>query len=142
MVDALEEAYRVMVPGGILVDLRPISARYRLEVVTDAATTAVADVEAYGVQDDDDAADAAVEHVVSRGRLLPGGRVQFDFEFYWDTVVEMKAFAEASRRMRQAGLDFGELEERRRGLSGGTERAARFLCHRPTILNTYRKPVS
>ena len=142
MVDALQEACRVVVPGGIVVDLRPISARYRLEVVKDAVKTAVADIEACEVQDDDDAADAAVEHLVSSGRLLPGGGVQFDFEFYWDTVVEMKAFAETSRRMRRAGIDYAELEERRRGLSRGKEPAARFRCHRPTILNTYRKPVS
>src|SRR6202521_131089 len=142
MVDALREACRVVVPGGIVVDLRPMSARYRLEVVTDAVATAVAEIEAYEAQDDDNAADAAVRHAVSQGWLLPGGGIQFDFEFYWDTVVEMKQFAETARRMRRAGVDYAELEGRRRGLSRGAEPAARFRCHRPTILNTYRKPVS
>jgi hypothetical protein len=142
MVDALQEACRVLVPGGVVVDLRPISARYGLEVVTGAAATAVAEIEAYGAQDDDYAANAAVEHAVSTGWLLPGGGVQFDFEFYWDTVVEMKAFAETSRRIRRAGLDYAELEEQRRGLSRAAEPAARFRCHRPMILNVYRKPVS
>jgi hypothetical protein len=140
MVDALQEACRVVVPGGIVVDLRPVSARYRLEVVTDAVARGVAEIEAYGVQDDDYAADAAVEHAVSSGWLLRGGGVQFDFEFYWDTVVEMKAFAEKSRRMRQAGIDYAELEEQRRALDGAEE-AARLRCHRPMMLKTYRKPV-
>ena len=117
-----------------MVDLRPMSARYRLEVVTDAVATAVAEIEAYEAQDDDNAADAAVQHAMSSGWLLPGGGVQFDFEFYWDTVVEMKAFAETSRRMRRTGLDYAPLEEQRRGLSRAAEPAARFRCHRPMIL--------
>jgi hypothetical protein len=142
MVDALQEVCRVVVPGGIVVDLRPMSARYRLEVVTDAVATAVAEIEAYEAQDDDNAADAAVRHAVSQGWLLPGGGIQFDFEFYWDTVVEMKAFAETSRRMRRGGLDYAELEEQRRRLSGAAERAACFRCHRPMMLKHYRKPVS
>src|SRR5579864_3756200 len=111
MVDALQEACRVVVPGGMVVDLRPMSARYRLEVVTASVAAAVAEIEAYEAQDDDNAADAAVEQVVSSGWLLPGGTVQFDFEFYWDTVADMKAFAETSRRMRGAGLDYAALEE-------------------------------
>jgi hypothetical protein len=142
MVDALQEACRVVVPGGIVVDLRPLSARYRLEVVTDAVAREVAETEAYEAQDDDYAADAAVEHAVSSGWLLPDGGVQFDFEFYWDTVVEMKAFAETSRRMRRAGLDYAELEKQRRGLSRAGEPAARFRCHRPMKLNSYHKPVA
>jgi len=56
MVDALQEACRVVVPGGIVVDLRPVSARYRLEVVTDAVARDVAEIEAYEAQDDDHAA--------------------------------------------------------------------------------------
>ena len=140
MVDALQEACRVVVPGGIVVDLRPVSARYRLEVVTDAVARDVAEIEPYEAQDDDHAADAAVEHAVSSGWLLPGGRVQFDFEFYWDTVVEMKAFAEKSRRIWQAGLNYAELEEQRLGLSRAGEPSARFRCHRPMMLKKYRKP--
>jgi hypothetical protein len=142
MVDALQEVCQVVVPGGIVVDLRPMSGRYRLEVVTDAVATAVAEIEAYEAQDDDNAADAAVEHAVARGWLLPGGGVQFDFEFYWDTVVEMKAFAETSRRIRRAGLDYAELEEKRRGMSRSAEPAARFRCHRPMMLKHYRKTQS
>ena len=142
MVDALQEVCRVVVPGGIVVDLRPISARYRLEVVTDTVATAVAEIEAYEARDDDNAADAAVEHAVSQGWLLQGGGVQFDFEFYWDTVVEMRAFAETSRRIRRAGLDYTELEEQRRRLSHPPEPAARFRCHRPMMLKHYRKTQS
>ena len=137
MVDALQEACRVVVPGGMVVDLRPMSARYRLEVVTASVAAAVAEIEAYEAQDDDNAADAAVEQVVSSGWLLPGGTVQFDFEFYWDTVADMKAFAETSRRMRRARLDYAAVEGQRRA----AEPAARFRCHRPMLLNVYRKPV-
>ena len=142
MVNALQEVCRVVVPGGIVVDLRPMSARYRLAVVTETRATAVAEIEAYEAQEDDNAADAAVEHAVSQGWLLPGGGFQFDFEFYWDTVVEMKAFAETSRRIRRAGLDYAELEEQRRRLSHAAEPAARFRCHRPMMLKHYRKTQS
>jgi hypothetical protein len=133
MVDALRQVHRVLVLGGDLVDLRPISGRNIIHLVTAAAETPYGTIDAFGAERDDHAADAAVQEAIDRGWFLTRSRTHLDFDFYWDTATEMQAFTQTSRRMRNAALSYEDLEQHR------AEASARIRCRRVMLLNSYRK---
>ncbi len=91
MVHALHEAWRVLLPQGILIDLRPLCADAPLEIV------GAASVELAGVVDmspdiaDEIAADQAIDSVVSDGIFKKIQLDHFDFAYYWETVADMLA---------------------------------------------------
>ena len=139
MVDALREAHRVLVPGGTVVDLRPLTARVVVEVVTADRADWAAEADAYGAAEDDASADAAVRHALSCGWFVLRRSDRFDFEVYCDTAADLKAYAEKGRRMREAKIPYEDLERRRREVSAATGQAARLRCHRPKMLSVYLK---
>jgi hypothetical protein len=114
MVDALGEIARVLATDGVLVDLRPVSSQCPLDFVTPEKTVRFGMADGTGMAADDSAADRAIEDAVERGWFVPRRRVQFDFDFYWDS-----AFRE--QKLREEG--------------SGT----RIRCRRATMLATYRK---
>ena len=83
------------------------------------------------------AADAAVQHALSREWLVFLTSVPFDFEIYCDSAAELRVYAEA-RKLRGAEIPYEELEERRREL-GVEGQVARLRCRRPWMLSTCRK---
>jgi hypothetical protein len=83
------------------------------------------------------AADAAVQHAVSREWLVFETSLKFNFEIHCDTAAELSVYAE-ERKLRGAGISYQELEERRRELCVEGQ-AARLRCRRPWMLSTYRK---
>jgi len=93
MVHALREIWRALTPGGLLLDLRPLSANMPVEVlgVERAAVAGYLDTapEAYA---DDRAADAAMATVERDGLFARERDGAFDFLWYWDTPEEMQAF--------------------------------------------------
>src|SRR5688572_24014790 len=95
MVHALDEIYRILVPKGVLIDIRPLEARWPVEV---AAGSGV--VEAGRLTDlpvavaDDEAASNAVREAESRGSFVKEQETEFPFFYYWDTPSEMKEFME------------------------------------------------
>ena len=137
MVDALREAHRVLAPGGTVVDVRPLTARVVIELVTADRADLAAEADAYGAAEDDASADAAVRHAVSCGWFAFQRSDRFDFEVYCDTAADLKAYAEMGRRMRDASIPYEDLERRRREVSASTEHAARLRCHRPKMLSVY-----
>jgi hypothetical protein len=139
MVDALREAHRVLVPGGTVVDVRPLTARVVVELVTADRADWAAEADAYGAAEDDASADAAVQHAMSCGWFVFERSERFDFEVYCDTAADLKAYAETGRRMREAKIPYEDLENRRRELSASGNQAARLLCHRPKVLSVYLK---
>jgi len=90
-----------------------------------------------GLGEDVAAAEAAVEHALSREWIVFETSVWFDFEIYCDSATELSAYAEA-RRLRGAEIPYEEFEERRREAGVGGQ-AARLRCRRPWTLSTYRK---
>ena len=133
MVDALKESARVLVQGGTLLDLRPISGKNPIDVVTAASATAVVELDAFGAAADDMVADGAVRHALAEGWLLLKETSHFDFELYWDSVEEMESSLRQSRRLRDAKVDYPALETRLRERS--VEGHARICCHRTMMLN-------
>lgn len=139
MVDALREAHRVLTPVGTVVDVRPITARVVIEVVTADRVEWATEADAYGAAESDASADAAVQHALSSGWFVSGRNDRFDFQAYCDTAADLKAYAETGRRMRDANIPYEELERRRREVSASTGQSARLRCHRPKMLSVYLK---
>lgn len=89
MVHALHEAWRVLVPQGILIDLRPYCVDVPLEILSKEG------IESAGLVDmspdivDDQAADAAISAVVGEGIFNELMSDYFDFAYYWNSVEEM-----------------------------------------------------
>jgi hypothetical protein len=137
MVDALEEARRVLTPKGILVDVRPVTAPMVVEVIIDTRAIWATEVSSNVGAEDDAAADDAVQHALSAEWFVFEKRQPFSFEIYCDTAEDLKLYAQMHRRMREAEIPYKVLEVRRRELSDG--QAARLRCGRSWTLSSYRK---
>lgn len=91
MVHALSEIRRVLVPDGILIDLRPILDRWQIEV------TSTREVRETGrVQDfpaglaDDEAANRAIVQAAKNGWFSRDKDQFFSYSYSWDTPNEME----------------------------------------------------
>lgn len=93
MVHALDEIRRVLVPGGILIDLRPISDRWRVEVFSAREireTGSLTDTSS-GVADDR-AADQAISSAKANGWFQREAETFFPIHYVWDTASEMETW--------------------------------------------------
>jgi hypothetical protein len=137
MVDALLEVRRVLVAEGIVIDVRPVTAPVIIESVSADRVTTGVEVDAYGAVEDEAAADAAIRYALSNAWFAFHRSRQFDFEVYYDSAADLKAFVETSKRMRGASIPYRELEVRRRELGATTGQPSRLRCHRPWIMSVY-----
>jgi hypothetical protein len=91
MVHALDEIRRVLVEEGVLIDLRPLGDRWRVEVFCARETRqtgTMTDLPA-GV-DDDNAANQAMAEGERQGRFLREKEELFPIHYIWDTPSEME----------------------------------------------------
>jgi hypothetical protein len=93
MVHALDEVRRVLLPGGILIDIRPLNERWQVEVVSARG------FQETGRLDDspeplkaDTAANKAMQEVERRGWFERERQEFFPFFYCWDTPSEMEEF--------------------------------------------------
>lgn len=93
MVHALEEVRRVLVPGGILIDIRPLNDRWHVEVVSARG------FQETGRVDDspeplhaDTASNQAMQEVERRGWFLREQEQTFPFFYSWDMPSEFEEF--------------------------------------------------
>src|SRR5512143_1358537 len=91
MVHALSEIRRVLVPDGVLIDLRPFSDEWRIEVFSARETreTGHFTPSPIGVADDE-AANQAMVDVEARGWFKREDEAYFPFHYIWDTASEME----------------------------------------------------
>jgi hypothetical protein len=93
MVHALHEISRVLAPGGLLIDLRPLLDRWPVEVswaggyqeagrATDLAEPLA----------DDAAANSAMTEFAASGGLRREREESFPLYYYWDTPKEMESY--------------------------------------------------
>ena len=94
MVHALEESWRVLVPGGQLVDIRPLTCNPPLEVLFDEEISIAGQVDDSADLPDDIAANQAVTEVITRGIYLKQQEERFDYAFYWEKLEDLEAYIE------------------------------------------------
>jgi hypothetical protein len=95
MVHALEEIRRVLVPDGILIDVRPLADNWRVEVASLREIKRTGRVEDLPEQTNGDlASNAAMQDVEKRGWFKREQDELFPFFYSWDTPSEMEAFVD------------------------------------------------
>jgi hypothetical protein len=91
MVHALKEAWRVMVPLGIMMDIRPLSIDSPLEVISGEVCEFAGNVDMSPGLKYDVAADQAIETVKKEGIFIEKQVDYFDYVNYWKTFHGMMA---------------------------------------------------
>ncbi len=94
MVHALREIWRVLMPGGLLLDLRPFSASWPVEVVAGEQVMRAGALDDSLALTEDMAANRAMEQVVDEGWYACERTGSFTCDWYWDTLDELKAHVE------------------------------------------------
>ena len=93
MVHALGEIRRVLVPEGILIDLRPLADRWPVEVVSSRGFKEIGRVDDLMVQQDSDvASNEAMSEAETRGWFRREQEEFFSFFYSWDTPSEMEEY--------------------------------------------------
>ena len=95
MVHALDEIRRVLAPNGILIDLRPVSDQWPVEVVSARAikeTGRVMDLPV-GLADDE-AANQSIKEAAEKGWFVREEEEFFPFYYSWDSPREMEEYLE------------------------------------------------
>ncbi len=101
MVHALEEAHRVLKPGGVLIDLRPAAAHRRVGLGVDRKWRLVGVMRESLAEDH--AANAAIRSVVQRGLFKPLRRQRFSLDRQMDTLDELRSWLEDFARVDKYG---------------------------------------
>jgi hypothetical protein len=106
MVHALEEVRRILMPGGVLIDIRPLNDRWPVEVVSSRRSQETGRVDDSPEPLDADAAsNKAMQEVEARGGFSREQEELFPFFYSWDTPSEMEEF------VAQDWSDFIQLSE-------------------------------
>src|SRR5215208_7366851 len=93
MVYALDEIRRVLVSGGILIDIRPLSERWQVEVISARGLKETGRVDDFPEQVNADiASNEAMRAVESSGWFEREQEEFFPFFYSWDTPSEMEEF--------------------------------------------------
>ncbi len=91
MVHALSEIRRVLIPNGILIDLRPMLDRWRIEVVSARAVRETGRVQDYALGlEDDEAANQTLTRAETDGWFNRDESEFFSYSYSWDTPSEME----------------------------------------------------
>jgi hypothetical protein len=91
MVHALSEIRRVLIPNGILIDLRPVLDRWTIEVVSARETKHTGRVNDFPVGlADDEAANQAMAESEAKGWFVREREEFFPFVYSWDTPNELE----------------------------------------------------
>lgn len=92
MVHALEEVWRTLTPGGILIDLRPYLPFGPLELVDRGAVEIIGRLDEAEFDPGDPAADGALADVMRRELFSLSRTESFHYASYWDSVAELRDY--------------------------------------------------
>ncbi|MFQ6616835.1 MAG: hypothetical protein ACE5HZ_08765 [Fidelibacterota bacterium] len=92
MVHALKEIWRVLVPSGTMVDLRPLGGHRPLDIVSDGKAKLAGRIDRTGHLSDDLASQEALAQTVRKGLFRQESEQFFEFPYVWDSVQEMEAY--------------------------------------------------
>lgn len=91
MVHALGEIHRVLMPDGILIDLRPLADRWPIEVFSARETRETGHVTDLPLGlEDDEAANQAMRNAESNGWFRREKETLFPLHYVWDTASDME----------------------------------------------------
>jgi len=106
MVHALADIRRVLAPGGVLIDIRPLADRWPIEVGAADKLKESGRMEDLPLQvNSDTASNESMKEVESRGWFQREQEAFFPFLYSWDTPSEMEEFVE------EEWSDFAALKE-------------------------------
>ena len=95
MVHALGEIYRVLAPGGVLIDLRPVADRWSIEVFSARETRETGHVTDLPLGlEDDNAANEAMRNAESKGWFTRENETFFPLHYVWDTASDMEKWVD------------------------------------------------
>jgi hypothetical protein len=137
MVHALAESRRVLKAGGRLIDLRPYSSGWPVEILSRGTQTLVGPLDdsiGLGV---DIASDNAVLEAIQRGWFEKENEGSFKFAYYWDSVDGMNEFVKENWR-KSATVPASVLAEARR-LVQLTGEQVEVRIRRTMLVASYRK---
>ena len=96
MVHALSEIRRVLVPDGVMIDLRPLQDRWQIEVASGRGIRESGRVQDLpGLLADDEAANRAMAQAAANGWFSREREENFPYYYSWDTPSEMEEWVEA-----------------------------------------------
>lgn len=136
MVHALQEIWRVLIPGKWLIDLRPRSGNLRVEVVAAERVMLAGFIDESAYLPNDMAADKAIAQLTHEGLFIQKREAQFDYAMYWDSPDEMKAYAQ--ERWAEARLPEAVLV-RSRWFMTDSPASARVRIRRKIMIVRYQK---
>lgn len=90
MVHALKEAHRILVPRGIMIDIRPLSVNVPLEVLYAGGRESAGIIDMSPEVQSDISSGRAIETVMLEGIYKELMVEYFDFALYWKTVKGME----------------------------------------------------
>ena len=91
MVHALSEIRRVLVPDGILIDMRPILDRWQIDVSSAREVRETGRVQDFPLGlADDEAANRAIAQAAANGWFVRDGQEFFSYVYSWDTPGDME----------------------------------------------------
>ncbi len=138
MVHALAETWRVLKPGGRLLDLRPYSTGWPLEVVTpDTQILAGPLDDSIGI-DLDIASDNAIQEALQHGWFQEETSTTFDYTYYWDTVDDMHDFLQEN--WKKSATVPGALLSKAHRLVQSAGGPVQIRIRRTMTLASYTKP--
>jgi hypothetical protein len=106
MVHALGEIQRVLVPDGILIDLRPLCDSWLIEVISGRETRQTGHVTDLPLGlEDDEAANQAMRQAEANGWFVREGEEFFPIHYVWDTASDMEKWVD------EEWVDFIGLDE-------------------------------
>lgn len=95
MVHALSEIRRVLLPDGILIDLRPILDQWQIEVISTREMRETGRVRDFPIGlADDEAANRSVAQAEAQGWFIREQEEFFSYAYSWDTPKEMEEWIE------------------------------------------------
>lgn len=137
MVHALQEIWRVLAPGGRLVDLRPIAAAYPLDVLRKGRSIEAGKLSARPKAPVHTAANEAIAEVLARDLFAQQEQISFEYAYYWDTVEAMKAYV--TDRWQESAILPAPVEEAARRMVSVDPAGSVLRIRRTVCLATYGK---
>ena len=137
MVHALQEAWRVLPPHGIMIDLRPRADNMPLEILHKDGIESAGMVDMSPDLPDDQAGDEAIATIVRKGLFKQILSDRFLFTNYW---ISMEDFLEDWDEHWKDGANLpDEVLQRATMLFKQHDGRARLRLQTPVILDEYRK---